>query len=410
MSDHGEAVRRPARASLSPRNRKRWMIAGGVAAGWVALLAVTGSLTGATILLIAIVGLGVTAVLGLRALGVTREHPWIRRMAERPWRDGQEVLRLALRHLSEVFVVTPSGTLLAPNIVELRMHPDDLQSLGERMEPALVMASATEVYEEQVAEHGARFARPAPVEVRMIADPSVPPGRYRLRQGQPVNAGVPSYPEPQAYAIPEPAYAGAPAGPVSLAGPTGTPPYRGIVGDDEMMDRPRQDRPHQDRPDLPRQDRPHQDHPHQDRLDQDRPDLPRQDRPYQDRPDQDRPDLPQPDRDLTQGYGLPTVMERRNQVLPVLRLVTGDLVAETRTSGARAGRGSVELALPEVQTVSREHARFTFSDGQWWIANLGMNGLTVNGQPVAGEHPVGTGDVIRWGMRPDALASRVEIG
>ena len=387
MSDHGEAVRRPARASLSPRNRKRWMIAGGVAAGWVALLAVTGSLTGATILLIAIVGLGVTAVLGLRALGVTREHPWIRRMAERPWRDGQEVLRLALRHLSEVFVVTPSGTLLAPNIVELRMHPDDLQSLGERMEPALVMASATEVYEEQVAEHGARFARPAPVEVRMIADPSVPPGRYRLRQGQPVNAGVPSYPEPQAYAIPEPAYAGAPAGPVSLAGPTGTPPYRGIVGDD-----------------------PHQDHPHQDRLDQDRPDLPRQDRPYQDRPDQDRPDLPQPDRDLTQGYGLPTVMERRNQVLPVLRLVTGDLVAETRTSGARAGRGSVELALPEVQTVSREHARFTFSDGQWWIANLGMNGLTVNGQPVAGEHPVGTGDVIRWGMRPDALASRVEIG
>ncbi len=103
-------------------------------------------------------------------------------------------------------------------------------------------------------------------------------------------------------------------------------------------------------------------------------------------------------------------MERRNQVLPVLRLVTGDLVAETRTSGARAGRGSVELALPEVQTVSREHARFTFSDGQWWIANLGMNGLTVNGQPVAGEHPVGTGDVIRWGMRPDALASRVEIG
>jgi uncharacterized membrane protein len=347
LSDHGEAVRRPARASLSPASRKRWKIAAGVAVCWVALLAVTGSLTGATILLIVLAGLGVATVLGLRALGVTREHPWIQRMSARPWRDGQEVLRLALRHLSEVFVVTPSGALLAPNIVELRMHPDDLQSLGERMEPALVMASATEVYEEQVAEHGARFARPAPVEVRMIADPSVPPGRYRLRQGQPVNAGVPSYPEPQAYAIPEPAYAGAPAGPVSLAGPTGTPPYRGIVGDDEMMDRPHQDRPHQD-----------------------------------------RPDLPQPDGDLTQGYGLPTVMERRNPVLPVLRLVTGDLVAETRTSGARAGRGPVELELPEVQTVSREHARFTFSDGGWWIANLGMNRLTVNGQPVAGD-PLG---------------------
>ena len=93
----------------------------------------------------------------------------------------------------------------------------------------------------------------------------------------------------------------------------------------------------------------------------------------------------------------------------MLRLVTGDLISETRTSGARAGRGPVELALPEVPTVSREHARFTFSDGQWRIANLGMNGLTVNGQPVAGEHPVNDGDVIRWGARPDALASRVEI-
>jgi pSer/pThr/pTyr-binding forkhead associated (FHA) protein len=107
---------------------------------------------------------------------------------------------------------------------------------------------------------------------------------------------------------------------------------------------------------------------------------------------------------------MPTVMERRDAVVPVLRLITGDLVAETRTSGARAGRGPVELALPEVPTVSREHARFTFSDGQWWIANLGMNGLTLNGQPVAGEHPVGDGDAIRWGARPDAPASRVEIG
>jgi FHA domain len=342
------------------------MIAGGVVAGWVALLAVTGSLTGATILLIVIAGLGVAAVFGLRALGVTRDHPWLQRMAERPWRDGQEVLRLALKHLPEVFVVTPSGTLLAPNIVELRMHPDDLQSLGERMEPALVMASATEVYEEQVAEQGARFARAAPVEVRMIVDPSVPPGRFRLRQGQPVHAGVPSYAEPQAHAIPQPAYAGAPAGPAGPAGPTGTPPYQDIVGGDGTATRAHQDRVHQDRP--------------------------------------------RQDGDLTQGYGLPTVMERHDNVLPVLRLVTGDLVAETRTSGARAGRGPVELALPEVQTVSREHARFTFADGQWRIANLGMNGLTVNGEPVAGEHPVSSGDVIRWGTRPDALASRVEIG
>ncbi len=355
MSEHGEAVRRPARASLPSRSRKRWKIAGGVAACCVILLAVTGSLTEATVLLIVIAGLGVASVFGLRVLGVTRDHPWVQRMAARPWRDGQDVLGLALRHLSEVFVVTPSGTLLAPNVVDLRMHPDDLRSLAERMEPALVMASAAEVYEEQVAEHGARFARPAPAEVRMIADPSVPPGRYRLRQGQPVSPALAdAEPAEPAYAGPGPHAYSAFAGPEPVPGGPGAPPYRGFTGHDGTT------RAH-------------------------------------------------PDRDWTDGYGMPTIMERREPVVPVLRLVTGDLVAETRTSGARAGRGPVELTLPEVPTVSREHARFTFSDGQWWIANLGMNGLAVNGQPVAGEHPVSDGDAIRWGTRPDALASRVEI-
>jgi pSer/pThr/pTyr-binding forkhead associated (FHA) protein len=66
--------------------------------------------------------------------------------------------------------------------------------------------------------------------------------------------------------------------------------------------------------------------------------------------------------------------------------------------------------LPDVPTVSREHARFTFSDGHWWIANLGRNGLTLNGAALVGEQPLSDGDSIRWGMRSDALLSRVEIG
>ncbi len=347
MSEHGEVMRRPARASLSPRKRKRWGIAGGAVACWVILMAVTGSLTGATILLFVLAAFGVVAVFGLRALGVTRDHPWIQRAAARPWRDGQDVLQIALRHLSEVFVVTPSGTLLAPNIVDLRMNLEDLRVLGERMEPALVMASAAEVYQEQVAEHGARFARPGPAEVRMIVDPSVPPGRYRLRQGQPVNASAgpaePAYPPPQpAYPPAAPAYASAPE--LAFAG-------AGHDGSTQAHQEP----------------------------------------------------------DWAPGYGLPTVMERTGPTVPVLRLITGDQVAETRTSGARAGRGPVELGLPEVPTVSREHARFTFSGGQWRVANLGMNGLAINGEPVTGEHPVSDGDSIRWGTRRDAPASRVEI-
>ena len=117
---------------------------------------VTGSVLSATVLLVVIAGLGAVSVGGLRALGITRDHPWIRRMASRPWRDGR-VLKVAMRHLSDVFVVTPGGSLLAPNIVELQLNPDDLISLCERMELGVISASMTEVYEEQVAAYGARL-------------------------------------------------------------------------------------------------------------------------------------------------------------------------------------------------------------------------------------------------------------
>jgi pSer/pThr/pTyr-binding forkhead associated (FHA) protein len=107
--------------------------------------------------------------------------------------------------------------------------------------------------------------------------------------------------------------------------------------------------------------------------------------------------------------GLPTIAERSERPIPVLRLVTGDSAAETRVSGARAGRGDVELRLPEVPTVSREHARFTYAEGQWWVTNLGRNGLTLNGIPLESRRPVRDGDSIRWGSKADALVSRVEV-
>jgi pSer/pThr/pTyr-binding forkhead associated (FHA) protein len=109
------------------------------------------------------------------------------------------------------------------------------------------------------------------------------------------------------------------------------------------------------------------------------------------------------------AVGGTTVLEQSLPAVPALRLVTGSSVAETRTSGARAGRGSVELMLPDVPTVSREHARFTFADGRWWITNQGRNGLTLNGAKVTGDQPLSAGDAIRWGTNPDAPLSRVEI-
>jgi len=79
-------------------------------------------------------------------------------------------------------------------------------------------------------------------------------------------------------------------------------------------------------------------------------------------------------------------------------------------SGARAGRGPVELVLPEVPTVSRVHAIFTFDGDRWWVTNQGANGLSVNGVPVSDKQPLSDGDSIRWGTRQDAPLSRVEIG
>jgi hypothetical protein len=286
--------------------------------------------------LLVVAALAVATVGGLRAMGITRDHPLLRRIASRPWRDGQDVLRVAMRHLSEVFVVTPSGSLLAPNVVELRLNPDDLLSLRERMEIDVISASLAEVYEDQVASYGARLAEPGRAYTYVMADDLVPPGRYRLRQGQPVGAqfdppdneyaDTPEYFE---HAAAYPVYAG-----------SGTRAVPAPTAHDDMV----------------------------------------------------------------------TVMERGLAPLPVLRLVTGSSVAETRMSGARAGRGSVELVLPDVPTVSREHATFTFGDGRWWITNQGRNGLTLNGVLVAGEQPLSDGDEIRWGARPDALLSRVEIG
>ena len=325
----------------------------------------TGSLVVGSALLLLLAVVTALTWFGFRLLGVTREHPWVRGMASRPWRDGQDVLQLSLRHLAEVFVVTPSGALLAPNAIELRLSPRDYESLGERMDHSLVASSAAEVYAEQVAAHGAHFASYGPAEVHVLCDPAVPEGRYQLRQARPLGvAGAPaagprafqaapsappprafqvppSTAPPRAFQVPQPVPGAGPGWPFSHDGATSGEPMTAVVA----------------------------------------------------------------------PPGPPTVAEAARPAIPLLRLATGDDVVETQVSGARAGRGTgVELLLPDVPTVSREHARFTYSDGQWWIANLGLNGLTLNGIALAGEHPLRDGDTIRWGKNAGAPASRVRIG
>lgn len=325
MADRDNSTRRPARAPVRAATRRRWLVAGGTGALWLLLLAGSGSTFVATVLLMLAVVLAGVCVLGLRSLGIDGDHPWVQRLAERPWRDGRDVLQRGLRHLPELFLVTPSGSLLAPNAVELRMNPDDLASLTGMMDLDLINSSAAEVYAGHIAGQGARLGSDDPVEVRVLGDPMVPAGRYRARQGQPVSASPPV----SAGRAPFSAHDGHTRG--QLAGAR------------------------------------------------------------------------------TAGTDLLTVAEAAT--IPPLRLVTSGAVAETRISGARAGRGGTsELVLPAEPTISRVHAKFIFTAGQWWITSLGRNGVTLNGAAVAGECPVSDGDVILWGSRPEALMSRVHVG
>ena len=350
---------RPPGAGLPPRRRKRWLLVAGLAGGWLVLLYLTGSLVGGTALLVLFAALCAGAVLSLRAMGIGADHPWVRRLASRPWRDGQDVLRLSMRHLPDVFVTTPGGALLAPNAVDVRLSPADFGSLSEVMDIGLASASATEVYVDQVAAHGARFAGSGRAEVRVIADPAVPAGRYLLRQSKPAPAGA-------------------------AAGRS--PAMAGLAGDGQGPGRPG--------------------------LGLGRPGL------GLGRPGPAAGSFAHAHDGCTstgdvlsqQAGWPPTVAELRPPAVPLLSLVTGDSVVQTSVSGALAGRGAVDLPLPQVPTISREHARFSYSGGQWWVANLGRNGLTLNGQPVVSEHPIRHGDLLRWGRHAGAPVSRVEIG
>jgi hypothetical protein len=306
MTGGREAARRPARAPLRRRSRTRWAVAGGVAACWLILAVVMGSAVSAAIVLLVLAALVAAGVGGLRALGISGDHPWIRRMTSRSWLDGDPVS----------FDAQPGYYDAQPGYYDARPGRYDARPGHYDARPGRYDAQPGR-YD---AQPGYYDARPGYYDAR--------PGRYDARPGHYVGA-APEW----AYSAPPHAYAESGGYAWGM-----------------------------------------------------------------------------PDSDLTVGGGMVTMMEPRPARVPVLRLVTGSSVAETRTSGARAGRGPVELVLPDVLTVSREHATFTFSDGRWRITNRGRNGLALNGAPVAGEQPLSDGDTIRWGASPDAPLSRVRIG
>jgi hypothetical protein len=345
MGDQAGGARRRAGGRLQARNRRRWVIAGTVTGLWLLLLIVSGSLISSLVLLVlALVFLALMAV-GLRSLGIGRDHPAVQALATRPWRDGREVLALALRHMSEVFIITPSGSRLAPSSVELCMNPADVDSLANIIDLELVNASAAEAYVAEITASGAQVRQDVPIQVSVVPDPAVPAGRYGLRQARPHPLRVPAG---AGFASPAPARtpsATAAAG-ASHGGRGGVP-----LGEAATM-------------------------------------------------------AAWTPGDATTAAA--TMCELAPN--PLLRLVTGDRTAETRVSGACAGRGpAAELLLPEDPTVSRVHAQFACAAGEWRITGVGLNGVALNGAVLTDEQVVRDGDTIRWGRRPDSLTSQVQI-
>jgi FHA domain len=386
MTDRARGGRWRDGGPVPARRRKRWMIAAAVAAAALLLISVTGSvLASLAVLVLAAVLAGLAAV-ALRALGFGRDHPAVQALATRPWRDGREVFGLALRHLHEVFIVTPNGSRLAPSAVELCMNPRDVDALADIIDLELVNASAAEAYAAEIEASGAQVRRDLPLEVRVVADPAVPAGRYWLRQRRP---------------------GAAPAG----AGPPGHGAAGWWTGSGP------------------------------------RPDLPPTDPMTSGALIADAAAGAGPARAMSRDPGrgearpagavtsdpgtseavtaeammagavtrevLPSAVALAGRALapnPLLRLVTGDYVTQTRVSGARAGRGfGTELTLPDDPTLSRVHATFTCTDGLWRISGTGRNGLALNGIALSGEEVIRDGDFIRWGLRADALSSRVQI-
>ena len=373
MANRGSTAR--VRAPLQARSRRRWLLAAGIAGLWLVFLMGSGSLVASTTLLLLLGAVACGVVVVLRLFGFGRDHPWFHRAASRPWRDGRDVLRVALRHLPEVFIVTPQGSLLAPNAVELRMNPDDIESLAELIDLNLVNASAAEAYAAEVAAHSARVVSNVPLEVGVVADAAIPPGRYRLRQRSSL-AAVTLAADPVTSVDPVcAAYpAGMPGAPVSMPGPFGAPVTARATGLADAAGPAAGAYP-----------------------------VGAGVGPFRDgRTKSELAVAP------TLMTGAATVTEPA--LTPLLRLITDGAVAETRVSGARAGRGkAVELPLPGEPTVSRLHATFTCTGGQWRITVLGRNGVLLNGTPLTSEHVVRDGDSIRWGQQSSAPVSAVVI-
>jgi len=175
--------------------RRRWPFIAGAIGVLIVLYLITQSVFDSIILLIVLAAVVIVALILVARFAENQGRGPARRAPSQAGRDAQDVWQAALRHLPETFTMAPDRTLLASDVVELRMNPDDLRALGESIDPQLVTSSSADSYRARIAEHGARLAGSGQPMVAMVSDPDLPPGRYRL---QPRPVDQPRVPPPAA--------------------------------------------------------------------------------------------------------------------------------------------------------------------------------------------------------------------
>jgi hypothetical protein len=377
------------RAAWQGRSPEQRRIVAGAAVAvlvWLVLVAYTRSALTAMIITLVATGLVFAVATRRRAPGDRTGPPRVEPTGG-SGQDPVDTFGQAIRGLDQVLVPGQAGHTYAPTHIEIVFSRSDLAALWQRMESEFLEEVALTEYLGLVEQRDAALQNPHELSVTIIGESGVPDGAFLVRQRRPGSTGGAGT-RPSRDGGTTPANA-----PTSIlgrgrrpVGPQAGPAQPGTVAlPSGLRDTPRSGpRPAP----LP---------------------GPRLVPPPGPRPgplSDPRPAHPSGPRPSPSGD--PAGRWREPSGPPRLTLRTGSAETSTTASPATAGRAATsDLRLPNTDTISREHAVFTYEDGRWWVRNVGRNGLCVNNQPIGDRHPLADRDQLRWGTRADAPVSTV---
>src|SRR5579875_470869 len=90
MAEQWQSAERPGWAPAPQRSRRRWVLAAVAGAAWVLLFVLTGSMLGATVLVLLLAAFAGGCLLSSRTLGDSDRPSWLGRLVGHPWPDDRD--------------------------------------------------------------------------------------------------------------------------------------------------------------------------------------------------------------------------------------------------------------------------------------------------------------------------------